>query len=113
MESGQRVRRVSLPAPISPSYNFANPATTNQGGPARKVSVRPGSIFERLGAEERKLSVIWARHTPGRENLTMSSSHHYTQQTRYKDQFYDLLTLQMLFMILGMLNKFSRLNDQH
>ena len=76
MESGQRVRRVSLPAPISPSYNFANPATTNQGGPARKVSVRPGSIFERLGAEERKLSVIWARHTPGRENLTMSSSHH-------------------------------------
>ena len=66
-DSGQpSVRRVSLPAPISPTYNFASPVTTSQGRAGRKVSVRPGSIFERnVGAEERKLSVVWARHTPG------------------------------------------------
>ena len=66
-ETGQQsVRRVSLPAPISPTYNFASPVTTSQGRAGRKVSVRPGSIFERnVGVEERKLSVVWARHTPG------------------------------------------------
>ena len=73
-ETGQTVRRVSLPAPISPTYNFASAAITSQGRPGRKVSVRPGSIFERNGTEERKLSVVWARHTPGSEKVVIAPS---------------------------------------
>ena len=76
--SGQTVRRVSLPAPISPTYNFASPAITSQGRPGRKVSVVPGSIFERavVAGGERKLSVVWARHTPGNTSQGMSSLYH-------------------------------------
>ena len=74
-DSGQpSVRRVSLPAPISPTYNFASPVTTSGG---RRVSVKQqGSIFERNGGEQRKLSVVWARHTPGITPLRMSSLYH-------------------------------------
>ena len=75
-QAGQRVRRVSLPAPISPNYNFASASTTSLGRPGRKVSVRPGSIFERNGGVERKLSVVWARHTPGKTGHGMSSLYH-------------------------------------
>ena len=101
-QAGQRLRRVSLPAPISPNYNFASPSTT--GGLGRKVSVRR----DRLGTEERKLSMVWARHTPGSRTLWDN-----VVLTAFSLNIFTVLTFQFVFMISGMLNKFTRLNDQH
>ena len=75
------MRRISLPAVMSPSHNFTSPDPgEGQGGRLgklkpvlRKISIleRPG--FEHLGlgdsgsgGPQRKLSVVWAKTTPGK-----------------------------------------------
>ena len=68
------MRRVSLPAAISPSHNFT--LTSDPGEAAGRLGrlkpvLKKVSILERpehdLGdwAPQRKLSVVWARTTPG------------------------------------------------
>ena len=73
------MRRISLPAVMSPSHNFTSP-DPGEGGRLgklkpimRKISIleRPG--FEHLGlgdsgssGPQRKLSVVWAKTTPGK-----------------------------------------------
>ena len=73
------MRRISLPAVMSPSHNFTSP-DQGEGGRLgklkpvlRKITIleRPG--FEHLGlgdsgssGPQRKLSVVWAKTTPGK-----------------------------------------------
>ena len=68
------MRRISLPAVMSPSHNFTSPDPGEKLKPVlRKISIleRPG--FEHLGlgdsgsgGPQRKLSVVWAKTTPGK-----------------------------------------------
>ena len=67
------MRRISLPAAISPSHNFA----------ASPVALRKVSVLGRVaetqhgdtaGSQHRKLSVVWARTTPGEQRIVSGQS---------------------------------------
>ena len=62
------MRRVSLPAAISPSHNFAaSPVALRKVSVLGRVAEADRQHGDTAASQHRKLSVVWARTTPGEQ----------------------------------------------
>ena len=69
------MRRVSLPAAISPSHNFAaSPVALRKVSVLGRVAEAGRQHGDTAGSQHRKLSVVWARTTPGEQRIVPGQS---------------------------------------
>ena len=69
------MRRVSLPAAISPSHNFAaSPVALRKVSVLGRVAEADRQHGDTAASQHRKLSVVWARTTPGEQRIVPGQS---------------------------------------